>query len=48
MPRSGTRLAKRQAAQKPTEFLVLDVVYLAGVVALFTVVALIARAVEKL
>jgi hypothetical protein len=30
------------------EFLVLDVVYLVGVVALFSVVVLIARAVEKL
>ncbi|MHA7190101.1 hypothetical protein ACX80N_07405 [Arthrobacter sp. MDT2-16] len=48
MPRAGTRPAGSPADRSPMEFLVLDVVYLVGVVALFALVALIARAVEKL
>jgi hypothetical protein len=39
---------KKPADRSPLELLVLDVVYLVGIAALFSVVILIARAVEKL
>lgn len=46
MPTAGTRATA--GAVNPTGVLVLDVVYIAATLALFAIVALIAKGVEKL